>query len=190
MNKNQLRSQFLEERRTLSDTEVSVRSTKIASIFFQEIDLSGIGFLHVFLPIPKNKEPDTWMIIDGVRRNYPSVSIVIPRMVAGQNIIEHYSLEENDPLTPNHWGIPEPALGEKIESLEIDMVLVPLLCFDMQGQRVGYGKGFYDRFLKECTPECQRIGLSMFEGVDRISDADEWDVPLHQCITPSIRHRF
>jgi 5-formyltetrahydrofolate cyclo-ligase len=63
-------------------------------------------------------------------------------------------------------------------------VLVPLLIFDRQGHRVGYGKGFYDRFLRRCGPETRRIGISLFDGIDKISDVHSSDETLHQCITP------
>jgi len=63
-------------------------------------------------------------------------------------------------------------------------VLVPLLSFDKKGFRVGYGKGFYDRFLMQCKSDCIKIGLSYFDPIDVIDDADEFDVPLDFCITP------
>ena len=65
------------------------------------------------------------------------------------------------------------------------MVLVPLLGFDERGHRVGYGKGFYDRFLAECNPKIQKIGLSLFEPVAQIDDTSDFDIPLDACITPN-----
>jgi 5-formyltetrahydrofolate cyclo-ligase len=61
---------------------------------------------------------------------------------------------------------------------------VPLLAFDEKGFRVGYGKGFYDRFLKQCKDGGIKIGLSYFNPIDTIEDAGEFDVPLNFCITP------
>ena len=65
---------------------------------------------------------------------------------------------------------------------EIDVVLVPLLCSDGQGYRVGYGKGFYDRFLVKCRPDCRKIGLSYFPPVDRIEDVTESDVKMDEVV--------
>jgi 5-formyltetrahydrofolate cyclo-ligase len=65
------------------------------------------------------------------------------------------------------------------------MVLVPLLALDKSGHRVGYGKGFYDKFLAECRIRCQRIGISLFQPIDMIEDVGEDDITLTHCLTPS-----
>ena len=84
----------------------------------------------------------------------------------------------------NEYNIPEPIHGEIIEPSQIEMVLVPLLSFDLKGHRVGYGKGFYDRFLQQCSKDCLKIGLSYFEPIDQLNDPGEFDVTLDACITP------
>jgi 5-formyltetrahydrofolate cyclo-ligase len=71
-----------------------------------------------------------------------------------------------------------------IEIEKIDAIIVPLLCFDARGFRVGYGKGFYDKFLSECRTDCLKIGFSYFAPVAEISDAQDFDVKLDYCITP------
>jgi 5-formyltetrahydrofolate cyclo-ligase len=63
------------------------------------------------------------------------------------------------------------------------MVLVPLLAFDRQGFRVGYGKGFYDRFLQNLST--LKIGLSFFDADEDIDDVHAYDIQLDQCITPN-----
>jgi 5-formyltetrahydrofolate cyclo-ligase len=70
------------------------------------------------------------------------------------------------------------------------MIIIPLLAFDEKGYRVGYGKGFYDRYLKECREDCLKIGLSYFEAVPSVDDAAEFDVPLDFCITPQRTYVF
>ena len=65
------------------------------------------------------------------------------------------------------------------------MVFVPLLAYDKQGNRVGYGKGFYDNFLSKCKPETIKIGLSFFPPEDKIDDVFESDVKLNFCVTDS-----
>jgi 5-formyltetrahydrofolate cyclo-ligase len=69
-------------------------------------------------------------------------------------------------------------------------VIVPLLCFDRRGHRVGYGKGFYDRYLQKCRPDCIKAGLSFFDPVDLIDDTYADDIPLDICVTPSETFRF
>ncbi len=80
--------------------------------------------------------------------------------------------------------------GLEVPVAMIEVVFVPLLAFDQQGHRVGYGKGFYDQFLSECNPETIKIGLSFFETEDTIDDVFELDIPLNYCVTPSKIYQF
>jgi 5-formyltetrahydrofolate cyclo-ligase len=94
-------------------------------------------------------------------------------------------------IVENKWGIPEPVDGEKCFPEVFDFVFVPLLVCDQYGNRIGYGKGFYDAFLKKCKKSCKFIGLSHFElEQERIEDILETDIPLHYCITPTKVHSF
>jgi 5-formyltetrahydrofolate cyclo-ligase len=190
MTKSDLRSVYLRQRKELSSEELQDRSARIAETFFHEVDLLSVNYLHVFIPIRKNNEPNTWLIIDRVRESFPETSIVVPRINDTSGKIDNYRYEGRESLAINSWGIEEPRSGLTVQTEEIDMVLVPLLAFDVNGNRVGYGKGFYDRFLRECRADCQRIGISLFEAVDQISDVDEFDEPLHRCITPSLMVSF
>jgi 5-formyltetrahydrofolate cyclo-ligase len=90
----------------------------------------------------------------------------------------------------NEYNIPEPLDNEVAKPTLLDIVIVPVLAFDLEGNRVGYGKGFYDRYLKQCRKDCLKIGLSYFEPVDAIEDRDEFDVPLDLCITPQRTYVF
>jgi 5-formyltetrahydrofolate cyclo-ligase len=78
----------------------------------------------------------------------------------------------------------------RVEEKELDMILIPLLAYDLQGNRVGYGKGFYDRFLAKCKPSVQKVGLSYFEPLDSIAGVDSFDVKLNACINPEKIWRF
>jgi 5-formyltetrahydrofolate cyclo-ligase len=97
---------------------------------------------------------------------------------------EETSYEENE------YGIAEPVGGEEIHPEDLDAVFVPLLCFDEKGYRVGYGKGFYDRFLSSCREDVIRIGFSYFDPVPSIDDINDFDVPLNLCITPNKLYEF
>jgi 5-formyltetrahydrofolate cyclo-ligase len=92
------------------------------------------------------------------------------------------------PLLASRWGIPEPLADPTTEvaPAQFDAVLVPLLACDQQGQRVGYGGGFYDRFLAECQPGTRFIGLTILDDapVPTLADVLPTDVPLHACLTP------
>ena len=107
-------------------------------------------------------------------------------MIPGSRRMIHYLWDEGTLLIHNRWGIsePDPILSQPVEAGEIDAVLVPLLGYDTAGHRVGYGGGYYDRFLAECRPDVIKIGLSFFEPIAAISDVNEWDVRLDCCLTP------
>jgi 5-formyltetrahydrofolate cyclo-ligase len=92
-------------------------------------------------------------------------------------------------IKPNIWSIPEPEGGVQIQDNQIEVVFVPLLAFDIKGHRVGYGKGFYDIFLKNC-PNAIKIGLSFFEAETTLEDQKAYDIPLDYCITPNQIYHF
>ena len=104
--------------------------------------------------------------------------------VAKNAELENFFFEGFHQLKTNAWGIPEPQDGNTVESSLIDTVIVPLLAVDKKGNRVGYGKGFYDKFLAQCKPTCKRIGLSFFRPVDAIGDLHPFDVPLTHLVVP------
>lgn len=184
MTKAELRKTYLEKRKQLTPAEYQQLNYQLCEHFFAAVDLSFTKVLHVFIPIEKNNEPNSWLLIDRIRREFPHIRLVVPKVNSETNTLENFFFEGLHQLQPNSWGILEPKQGVPAESQKIDMVLVPLLVVDRQGQRVGYGKGFYDRFLTACRPNCQKIGLSLFEPVDVIDDIDNWDVALNGCVTP------
>lgn len=190
MTKAEFRKLFLAKRHALTPEESTVRSERITTNFFNFIDLPLGAVIHIFLPILKNNEPDTWLIINRIQRDFPSVKISIPRVLPSSNEMESFFLNEVTSLETNRWGIPEPVNGEITPVDTINHVLIPLLAFDRKGHRVGYGKGFYDTFLARCSRHTKRIGLSMFEGVEFIDDVNEYDQPLHHCITPERVYSF
>jgi len=84
----------------------------------------------------------------------------------------------------NENNIHEPMDGTVTAAGIIDMVFVPMLIFDTRGYRIGYGKGFYDKYLDQCRPDCIKVGFCYFDPVDKIEDTHDFDVPLNLCITP------
>lgn len=193
MTKAELRQQFLSQRRALTTDEVARRSESIADQLFQSIPLFAqlstlrTRVIHIFLPILRQKEVDTWLIIHRLWRDFPAVRVATSISDTDTNQLTHYLLTSETRLIENRWGIPEPQPAEdlRIDSDQIDTVLVPLLAFDRQGHRVGYGKGYYDRFLADCRSDCLTIGLSLFEPVDLIADVEPTDVALSCCISPN-----
>lgn len=141
--------------------------------------------VHLFLPIAGNQEPNTYAIAEWLRKQYPDIRLVLPKTERGSNRMNHVVWDAKTTLEPNDWGIPEPVAGTTVLPQDIDAVFLPLLIFDEQGNRIGYGKGFYDRFLTECRPATRKIGISLFEAVKVITDVSAHDVAMDLCVTPT-----
>ena len=104
--------------------------------------------------------------------------------------MSHILLQDNTSIELNRWNIPEPKNGIPISDQQIEVVFIPLMAFDELGNRVGYGKGFYDGFLKNCSKDTLKIGLSFFEADAEIKDIEPFDIPLDYCITPHKTYTF
>lgn len=183
MNKAALRKLYLKKRKALPQQVYQLKNRELVQQFFGFFSFHPPDIVHCFLSIAKNKEPDTWPIIQKLISE--GVTIAISKSDLSENLLSHYIYKPGITLAPNRWGIPEPA-DEAMHCpvQEITAVLVPLLTFDYQGQRVGYGKGYYDRFLKECQPDAIKIGISLEPPVEKIEDINAFDIPLDYCVTP------
>jgi len=190
MTKSELRKIYLEKQKSLSDVERREKSLQIADEFFENFNLESIRFLHVFLAIEKNKEIETSFIYKRLWRDFPRITTLASRVDFQTMMLENLKFTRDTKLVANRWQILEPATSEVIEIERIDAVLVPLLCFDERGFRVGYGMGFYDRFLSGCRTNCLKIGLTYFAPIAEISDAQNFDVRLDFCITPKKNWKF
>lgn len=186
MTKSELRKKYNELRRAVSAAELQELSLNLLHNF-QKLDLSAINTIHIFLPIEEKQEPDTFLIIEWLRATRPDMKIIVPKADFKSFSMTHHLLTDHKDLQKNIFNILEPQTA-MLHSGDIDMVLVPLLAFDLHGYRVGYGKGFYDRFLQGINTV--KLGISLFEPVEEITDADEHDIPLDACITPYSRFDF
>ncbi|WP_421945691.1 5-formyltetrahydrofolate cyclo-ligase [Pedobacter sp.] len=181
MLKAEIRKQALKERLSSSDDDYQ-KLNKMLLSQFQALDFRSIATIHVFLPIVEKNEPNTFLLIEWLAENNPHIKIIVPKADFETALMtNHEYLGVND-LQKNLYNILEPQKGS-IHNREIDMVLIPLLAFDKMGYRVGYGKGFYDRFLENIN--AQKIGLSLSPAIEKIDDVNEHDIKLDFCITPT-----
>lgn len=165
-------------------------SAAIAKRFFDEIDLTAVRTLHTFIRIPKLNEIYTSAIYFRIWRDWPSILTLAPRMASEGGELESVDFDASTKLIANPWGIPEPAGEALADAGLIDLVIVPLLCFDEFGNRVGYGKGYYDRFLARCRPDCRKIGISLFPPETQIDGINDTDMAIDACITPDQSYHF
>ncbi|WP_109302204.1 5-formyltetrahydrofolate cyclo-ligase [Aquimarina sp. AU474] len=187
MNKKELRAKYKILRSELNDQEIDTMSMDIANRMLQ-LPIWEKSYYHIFLPIQKQKEINTEFmlhILQGKDKN-----VIISRSNFKNNTLENFLLTDTTVLKTNAWGIPEPVDGIPIPDDKIEVVFVPLLAFDKEGNRVGYGKGFYDIFLGKCNPKTLKIGFSFFAPENKIEDITPEDIGLDLCVTPKEAYYF
>ena len=146
MLKHELRKKYKVLRADLSSSKISDYSIILANHVLR-IPIWDFFYFHTFLSIQENKEVDTLPLITMLQGK--DKHVVVPKVI-GDNSMENFLLTDSTVLRKNKWNIPEPEDGIPIPEEKIDVVFIPLLAFDLQGNRVGYGKGFYDTFLSKC----------------------------------------
>jgi 5-formyltetrahydrofolate cyclo-ligase len=190
MRKKDVRAHFIKVRNELFAEELDALSRDAADCFFNNIDLTNVKCIHIFLPIALKSELNTKYIIDRLWREYPEIDVSIPKSDLVHHTIESYYFTPQTVLEDNPWKIPEPVHADPTPHERIDLVVVPLLAFDRRGYRVGYGKGFYDKFLATCRKDVLRIGLSCFPPIDHIEDVEPFDIPMDCCIVGKDLYTF
>ena len=188
MNKAELRKILLDQRMALGHVQMEKFQDMIL-IHFQQLALPYLQYLHTYQPIEGRHEPDPEPLVRIAEFRNPGLQLVVPKLT-GENGMLHILVTERTVWHKNRLGIPEPEEGESVDEDLIDLVLVPMLGCDLTGNRIGYGKGYYDRFLVNCREEVLKIGLSFLEPIESIDDVDPWDVPLDICITPQRVYEF
>lgn len=181
MNKNQIRKKYKDLRAKLCEPELKNLSDKI---FQQALKLKiwNKNNFMLYKSIKSKKEVDTSIFFQIL--NSDSKKILYPKINFKKNIINAFLFTTKTCFEINKYGIEEPNSNLIFDPKMIEVVFIPLLCFDLKGNRVGYGSGFYDRFLKECNSNTLKIGLSFFKPENIIEDTNSFDVKLDICITP------
>lgn len=187
MNKPELRQKYKDLRLNLSEDNIEDWSLQIANQLIR-LDIWQHSFYHLFLPIEKQKEINTEYILQVLAGK--DKNIVLSKSDFETREMTHFLLTDNTTIKKNRYDIPEPVDGLEVPVSKIDVVFVPLFAFDEKGNRVGYGKGFYDNFLAKCKPDVLKIGLSFFESETLILNVLPTDIQLDLCVTPTRIYNF
>ena len=184
--KNFYRAKYQGLRVKLLQQEVYNLSEKIFSLI-KKIPLREKNTFHVFMSSNQKKEVDTRKILSYL---HSLNKIIATSKILPDKNLAHLRVDKKTSFIESSYNILEPDSSEEIPSAELDVIFVPLLCFDKQGNRVGYGGGYYDKFLSKTKNSVLKIGLSFFEPVDLINGINKLDVPLDMCITPEKVYDF
>lgn len=187
MTKNELRNLYKEKRKTLTQNEADELSMAIANTSLSA-PIWNLHTYHIFLPIARQLEVDTSYLLTILQGK--DKEVVLSRSDFETGNMKHFLLTDSTVIKTNKIGIPEPQSGIEVQPEILDVVFIPLLAYDHQGNRVGYGKGFYDRFLTHCKENTLKIGISFFSPAEAIEDIDQNDIPLDLCITPETYYDF
>lgn len=187
MNKKELRAKYKALRQELSPDDIEDKSLAIANRMLQ-LDIWDKTYFHLFLTIEEQNEVETEFILQ-ILAGYDK-EIVVAKSNFETLKMTNYLLTDNTKFQKNQHNIYEPVDGIEVPNHKIDVIFVPLLAFDKKGNRVGYGKGFYDKFLSECNEDVIKIGLSFFEAEEIIDDVFESDIRLDYCVTPNTNYVF
>jgi 5-formyltetrahydrofolate cyclo-ligase len=183
MQKKEARNLYRKKRLDLREKERS-KADDLMLIQFQAVDLPFIQSLLSYWPIEENNEPNTHLFTEFLKFRNPEMKICYPVADFNNMTMEAIATHIDTAFERSRLNIHEPNEGDRVPVTEIEMIFVPLLAFDKMGYRVGYGKGFYDRYLAQCQPGCIKTGFCYFDPLDSIDDRNEFDVPLDLCITP------
>ena len=190
MTKQDLRKYYLDQRSLFSNEEILTLNQSILDQLKNSIDFSSINYIHLFLPIQNYNEIDLWPFIQWVWVNHDHVTIVVPKSDFKNRVMTSIELTPTTDLSYDNYNIPEPVTGTVSKNNKIDIVITPLIICDMEGFRVGYGKGFYDKFFSSCKPTVKRIGIGYFSPIKKIEDIAEWDFSLTHYISPTDTYFF
>ncbi len=186
--KKALRKYYKAKRKALS---VEEKHQKLEGLKkqFDHFKLELPKIVKLYQPMETRNELPVQWLREKIKALQPAALFAYPHCL--QNGEMHARIDNADTVwKESAFGVLEPVEGEIIEPHHIDWVIVPLLCFDNQGYRVGYGAGFYDRYLKLVSPQCKTIGLSWFPPVEKIEGIYAGDVAIKYCITPEAVYAF
>ena len=189
MDKAAIRKLYKEKRARLSESDFE-KLTDLLLIQFQELSLSIPNAILSYLPYSKFNEIDVSLIERFCSWRNPDCTFYYPTISEASNTMMAAASTESGIFLENKYGILEPQSDLTILPKNIDMVFVPLLSFDENGYRVGYGKGHYDKFLANCREDIVKVGFSFFEAQAELIEKNDFDIPLSYCVTPYENYQF
>ncbi|WP_317126492.1 5-formyltetrahydrofolate cyclo-ligase [Chryseobacterium sp. G0162] len=169
----------MQKRKALSRDEAFLLSENIFQNFITYFKPQSGEKVHIFVPIEKFNEIDTQIFIDYFLAQ--NIRVYVPKIVDDQLIA--IEIFKDTVFETNHWGISEPISNEDSGEKDFHYVITPLLYCDRKGNRIGYGKGFYDRLFQNISAETKKIGVNYFDPDECIDDVWENDIPLDYLVT-------
>ncbi len=189
MLKKDLRRIYKEKRNSLTFSEKE-QLDDLLLIQFQKLPIDIPSLIMTYAPLEKQNEFDPLAITDYCYFKNPNQVLFYPVIDEKNKTLRSVVVNDDTFFEKNKYGIEEPVNGIDMFPQEIDLIIVPLLCLDKKGNRVGYGKGYYDKFLKKCRKDIIKVGFSYFDPIDKVEDVNQFDIKLNYCVTPKKNYIF
>ena len=171
MNKQELRRTIRERKRSMTEEEIVERSNALAEKFYNTPAYQAASTIYGYLPY--NQEVRTVPMLQ--RALDEGKRVAVPK-VYGEEMRFIY-LEDLTQVSKGYAGIPEPIADAPVAEDKQALVLMPGLAFDPQGHRIGYGGGFYDKFLAK-EPHHPTLALCYEFQMQAHLDTEEFDIPV------------
>jgi len=188
LKKDIVRKTYLKKRQELTSSQFEEESFLIVQNTIELIEKYKPECIHCFLPIYSKDEINTILIIQYCWKN--NINVVVPVSNFEDGTLKNAEFRPHTKTKQTENNITEPIDPIWKKNDNIDIVITPLLAFDPKGYRVGYGKGFYDRFFASLRKDAKRIGISLFRPCKSIENITEQDIPLTHCVTPNKTYSF
>lgn len=180
-----LRKSFKKQRSLLDINQVQGLSKRIFENLL-ELNIWDKSFYHLYLSNEINNEVETDEIINLLFMK--NKRVFVPKIL-GKDLL-NIEIDNNTNYFLNQLGIREPISSNQKDASLLEVIFVPLLIFDKLGHRVGYGGGYYDKFLENIKEDVLKIGLSLFDPIDEIQDIEKHDISMDYIITPKRVYDF
>jgi 5-formyltetrahydrofolate cyclo-ligase len=177
--KENLRQRLLKQRESISQAEFDSNSVEIVQTLKKQPEFLQAGSIHCYISMNERREVNTHQLIKELLAD--GKQVVAPVTNFQENTLSHVRLKSYEHLEANKWGVLEPGVGDLISPEQLDLVIVPMVAADEQCNRIGYGEGFYDRFLSKV--DCPKIGLIFEDNVVKRLPTEEFDIPLDKIVT-------
>ncbi|MCP9292826.1 5-formyltetrahydrofolate cyclo-ligase [Gracilimonas sediminicola] len=153
--KQELREKVLAERQQIAAREWKKKSEKIISSLTNADFFKKSKTVHTYISMDQRREVYTDGLLEDILNG--SKRAVVPVTNFEDGTLTHSEIRSLSDLKKNKWGVAEPKHITTVNVEELDLIIVPMAAADRAGNRLGYGKGFYDRFLREA--EAIKVGL-------------------------------
>lgn len=178
--KASIRKRVLDLRKNISAQSKQEKSNSICTTLFEHITKKFKPKSHIllFAPHEKEGEPNIWPLFEQLLENY---ICLFPKITDMQNsVFEAFPAKSKSDLTQSskHFELLESLANDPVHPQKIDLVLVPAVAVDAQGNRIGHGQGYFDRFLTQVRGDCQKWVVVFSCQKTEVIPAEDHDIPM------------